>query len=78
MDLNNITAENMRKLSKGCNGDIKGLLTLIRKKAEKGKTNLHLSDYAIKTSDREELERRGFVVKIGGRFNEIHTYIGWD
>lgn len=79
MSLENITAENMRKLvNKNSDDDINDLLLQIKTLAENGETSLYLSNYGLKKTIKEELERRGFKVEIGGRYNDIDTIIKWD
>lgn len=77
MNLDDITAENMKKLATKDSEDIKDFLTRIKEQTEKGKTSLYLSDYRIKDTTKKELERRGFKVDIGGRYNEVNTVIMW-
>jgi len=77
MNLDNITAEAMKKLATKDSEDINDLLTRIKEQAEQGETKLYLSDYRIKDTTKKELERRGFKVDIGGRYNEINTAISW-
>ena len=77
MNLDNITAKNMKKLATKDIEDINYFLTQIKEKAEKGETKLYLSDYKIKDNTKIELENRGFKVEIGGRYNEVNTVVIW-
>ena len=75
MDLDNITAENMKKLATKDSENIKKFLTQIKAEAEKGKTSLYISDYSIEYTTKKELERRGFKVQLGSCYN---TVVMWD
>lgn len=77
MNLDKITAENMKNLAEKGGEDINTLLTRIKVEAEEGNNQLYLSGYIIKDNTKKELERRGFKVDIGGRYNEINTVIMW-
>ena len=77
MELDNINAENMKKLATKNSEDINDFLTRIKIEAEKGETSLYISDYRIKDTTKVELEMRGFKVEIGGRYNETNTVITW-
>ena len=78
MNLDKITAENMKNLAEKGGEDINTLLTRIKVEAEEGNNQLYLSGYIIKDNTKKELERRGFKVDIGGRYNEINTVIMWN
>lgn len=77
MNFDDITAENMKKLATIDSEDTNELLTRIKTAAEKGKLSLYISDYHIKDTTKAELERRGFRVQIGGRYNEMNCVIMW-
>ncbi len=77
MELDNINAENMKKLATKNSEDINDFLTRIKREAEKGETSLYISDYRIKDTTKVELEMRGFKVEMGGRYNETNTVIIW-
>lgn len=77
MNLDNITAKNMKKLATKDSEDINDFLTRIKAQADNGETRLYLSDYQIKDTTKIELENRGFKVEIGGRYNEVNTVVIW-
>ena len=77
MNLDNITAANMKKLAIKDSEDINDFLTRIKIEADKGETRLYISDYGIKATTKKELESRGFKVDVGGRYNETNTNISW-
>lgn len=77
MNLDNITAENMKKLATKDSEAINDFLTRIKAEAEKGNISLYIPDYGIKNTTKLELERRGFKVEAGGRYNETNTKISW-
>jgi hypothetical protein len=78
MELDKITKESMKKLATKDSENINDFLIRINEEAEKGKTNLYLSDYQIEKTTKQELERRGFKVDVGGRYNETNTSISWS
>ena len=76
-----ITADEMKTLAKESvkgSQPIKDLLEKIHASAEKGNTSICISDCYIGDNHKVELERRGFKVSIGGRFNETNTSISWE
>ncbi len=79
-NLDHITAENMRLLATKENDFCRNILKQIEIKSRKRdivNTELLLSNIDIGENCEEELESRGFVVSLGGRFNEINTHISW-
>lgn len=70
MNLDNITAENMKKLATKYSENIKYFLTLIKKEAEEGKLKLYFNNFRMEDTTKKELENLGFKVQIGGRYNE--------
>ena len=76
--MENITANEMRKLATKESNEIEDILIGIRARAEKGHTELYLSDYQIKDTTEKELKKRGFFIESGGRYNEINILIRWD
>jgi len=77
MDLKNITAENMHKLTTKDSEDINNILIQIKKQAEKGKLSLYIDNHILKDTTRRELMNRGFKIETGGRYNETNTIIMW-
>lgn len=73
-----ITADNMRELATTSGNEIRDILYQIKQAAKKGETRLYLSDYRIKDITILLLEKRGFKIQIGGRYNEVNTLIIWD
>lgn len=78
-NLDNITAENMIKLSTKDKDieELKNILTQIKTQAENGNTNIYIP-HNVKNTTKLELEKRGFKIITGGRYNEIDTVISWD
>jgi len=77
MDLKNVTADSMRAMNKQGSVVLDKLLKDIYEAAESGGTYMYWSDFGICNVDKRELERRGFVVEIGGRYNETNTRVSW-
>lgn len=78
--LEEITAESMRDLIRTNSSESKELNRILNEilvEARNGKTSLYLDDYCISTTIKQELKSRGFNVEVGGRYNEINTYISW-
>lgn len=80
MKLENITKESMKNLSEKfiVENNVRHLLNSIKEQAELGKTKLFVGNYNIEKRTKEELEKRGFKVEIGGRSNESNTNISWS
>jgi len=78
IDLKKITATNMRELVERNKLSLRNILKKIEIEATLNKKNhLSLTDFRISDVDKKELESRGFIVDIGGRYNEVDTYIKW-
>lgn len=78
--LEEITAESMRELIKTNSSESKELNRILNEilvEARNGEMSLYLDDYSISTTIKQELKSRGFNVEVGGRYNEINTYISW-
>lgn len=78
--LEEITAESMRELIKKSDDsslELERILNAILVESKADKLELYLSGYDISTSIKQELESRGFIVNVGGRYNEIDTVIRW-
>ena len=78
--LEEITAESMHELIKKSDNsshELERILNAIHVETKADKHNLYLSDYNISTTIKQELESRGFIVNVGGRYNEINTVIRW-
>ena len=57
--------------------ELEDLLIRINKENKSGNGYLDIYDYHIDFKIKKELERRGFEVNCGGRYNEIDTTISW-
>ena len=77
MDLKDINANNMRRLVNVDSDELNRILKLIHMESKENNTSLYLDDYSIDSNIKLELERRGFEVESGGRYNEINTRITW-
>lgn len=78
--LEEITAESMRELIKKSDDsslELERILNAILVESKADKLELYLSGYDISTSIKQELESRGFIINVGGRYNEIDTVIRW-
>jgi hypothetical protein len=77
-EFKNITAEYMRnKSSINTDGELNRLLGLI---SQSYNNYIYLDDYDINHYNPEiksELKKRGFVIEVGGRYNEVNTRISW-
>lgn len=78
MDLDNITKENMKRLTNKDSVPITDILLKIKDEAENGREYLYITDFQISENHKLELEKRGFTVRVGGRFNEVNTSISWS
>ena len=78
MNLSHITADNMQKHRLPNNDSINNILINIEAEAKQGRLTLYLPDYEVSKFEREELEKRGFKVEVGGRYNESNTMISWS
>ena len=75
MDRDKITAESMNALIPIHSEELNDILDKIWDKATKGDSSLYIANVGVKNTTRDELEKRGFRVEIGGRYNEINTLI---
>lgn len=78
MKLEDITANGMRKIATQENSkQLKEILLKIKEAAHDSELFIYLPNFYIKTSTRLELESRGFIVEIGGRYNDVDVSISW-
>lgn len=78
--LEEITAESMRSLIKKSDDsslELERILKAILLETRNDKLELNLFNYNISRNIKQELESRGFIVQVGGRYNEIDTFIRW-
>lgn len=77
LNLADITADNMNIINTTNDIGFNKILCSIHEEASNNNSQLYLRNYNIKTIHKKELERRGFTVDVGGRYNEIDTIISW-
>ena len=77
MNLDKITAKEMRKLSTKLSRELENVLSNIQRNAKAGLEELILHDKILQKATVKELKFRGFKVIIGGRCNEVDTLIKW-
>lgn len=66
----------MAKLATAGNDELADILDAIYAYSRNGNRSLNV-DGEIKTTTKTELEKRGFKVECGGRYNEIDTCVRW-